>query len=49
MDPILPMDGAAASLLSLHLNLCAGTLARYAPVRPDITGTLKRLLNFELL
>ncbi|KAF9478470.1 hypothetical protein BDN70DRAFT_808726 [Pholiota conissans] len=48
MDPILPMDGAAASLLSLHLNLCAGTIARYAAVRPDMTSTLNRLLNFEL-
>ncbi|KAF8962441.1 acyl-CoA dehydrogenase NM domain-like protein [Flammula alnicola] len=47
-DPILPMDGAAASLLSLHYNLCAGTFARYATGRPDVAATLQRLLKFQL-
>lgn len=49
MDPILPMDGAATSLLIIHLNLCIGTLAKYAAGRPDLRGILKNLLNFETL
>ncbi|KAF9478467.1 acyl-CoA dehydrogenase NM domain-like protein [Pholiota conissans] len=47
-DPIIPMDGAAGTLLSIHLNLCIGTFARYAVSRPDMTSALNRLLNFEL-
>ena len=49
LDPILPMDGAVASLISLHLNLCAGTLARRAVGRPDLQYLLNKLLNFEIM
>lgn len=48
-DPILLMDGATASLLVLHINLCSGTLVNRTVGRPDIQHTLKKLLNFEML
>ena len=35
-DPILLMDGSVLTLLVVHYNLCARTLAMFAPGRPDI-------------
>ncbi|CAA7265294.1 unnamed protein product [Cyclocybe aegerita] len=47
-DPILCMDGAVAILVNIQLNMTAGTLARYAPERPDIAEILERVLSYEL-
>lgn len=34
--------------LSIHWNLCMGTIAAYAPRRPDLDPLLEKLLKFEL-
>ncbi|EEB91389.1 hypothetical protein MPER_10256, partial [Moniliophthora perniciosa FA553] len=47
-DPILAMDFAVATLLTIHYNLCAGTLAMYASERPDVAVLLEKLLSFDL-
>ncbi|KAJ7634349.1 acyl-CoA dehydrogenase/oxidase [Roridomyces roridus] len=44
-DPIHVMDGAAATLLTIHLNLCIGTIAMFPEGKEDL---LERLLAFEL-
>ncbi|KAJ7611296.1 acyl-CoA dehydrogenase NM domain-like protein [Roridomyces roridus] len=44
-DPIHVMDGAAATLLTIHLNLCIGTIAMFPEGKEQL---LKRLLAFEL-
>ncbi|KAF9467065.1 acyl-CoA dehydrogenase NM domain-like protein [Collybia nuda] len=46
-DPLLVMDGAASTLLTIHYNLCIGTLAMYLNHRPDLRDTVDRLLSFE--
>jgi acyl-CoA oxidase len=48
-DPIMPMDGAAGSLISIHYNLAVGTFARYTRGRPDVEAILHRLLTFQVL
>ncbi|KAI0249451.1 acyl-CoA dehydrogenase NM domain-like protein [Lactifluus subvellereus] len=47
-DPIASIDGAAATLLTLQYNLCAGTLATYLPEQPSLAPLLQRVLNFEV-
>ena len=47
-DPIAAIDGAAATLLTLQYNLCAGTLATYLPEQPSLAPLLQRVLNFEV-
>ncbi|CAA7265293.1 unnamed protein product [Cyclocybe aegerita] len=47
-DPILGMDNAVGILVNIQYNMAAGTLARYAPDRPDIAHVLERVLNYEL-
>ncbi|KAI0292233.1 acyl-CoA dehydrogenase NM domain-like protein [Multifurca ochricompacta] len=47
-DPIASIDGAAATLLTLQYNLCAGTLATYLPHQPDLAPLLQRVLDFEV-
>lgn len=47
-DPIASIDGAAASLLTLQYNLCAGTLATYLPEQPGLAPLLQRVLNFDV-
>ncbi|KAJ7896835.1 acyl-CoA dehydrogenase NM domain-like protein [Mycena leptocephala] len=44
-DPIHLMDGAAATLLTIHYNLCVGTVAMFPVGNQHI---LERLLSFEL-
>ncbi|KAI0066072.1 acyl-CoA dehydrogenase NM domain-like protein [Artomyces pyxidatus] len=46
-DPILVMDGAAGTLLTIHYNLCAGTLAAFSPGRPDVLRTVQDILAFR--
>ncbi|KAJ7488099.1 acyl-CoA dehydrogenase NM domain-like protein [Mycena latifolia] len=45
-DPIHAVDGAAATLLTIHYNLCVGTIAMSPAGNRRI---LERLLSFELL
>lgn len=47
-DPIASIDGAAATLLTLQYNLCAGTLATYLPDQPTLSPLLQRVLDFEV-
>ncbi|KAJ7485054.1 acyl-CoA dehydrogenase NM domain-like protein [Mycena galericulata] len=44
-DPIQMMDGATATLLTIHYNLCVGTIAMLAAGKQHI---LEKLLSFEL-
>ena len=47
-DPIASIDGAAATLVTLQYNLCAGTLATYLPEQPTLAPLLQRVLDFEV-
>ncbi|THU80154.1 acyl-CoA dehydrogenase NM domain-like protein [Dendrothele bispora CBS 962.96] len=47
-DPILLMDFSVGTLLTIHYNLCAGTLAMFSSERPEIAAILDKLLKFEL-
>ena len=47
-DPIASIDGAAATLLTIQYNLCAGTLATYLPEQPSLAPLLQRVLDFEV-
>ncbi|KAH9970505.1 acyl-CoA dehydrogenase NM domain-like protein [Lactifluus volemus] len=47
-DPIACIDGAAATLLTIQYNLCAGTLATYLPKQPSLAPLLQRVLDFEV-
>ena len=47
-DPIASIDGAAATLLTLQYNLCAGTLATYLPEQPRLAPLIQRVLDFEV-
>ncbi|KAJ6624206.1 acyl-CoA dehydrogenase NM domain-like protein [Mycena sp. CBHHK59/15] len=47
-DPIWTLDGAAGTLVTIQLNLCAGTIAMYSASRPDLRETLRDVLHFEL-
>ncbi|KAG7441051.1 acyl-CoA dehydrogenase NM domain-like protein [Guyanagaster necrorhizus] len=46
-DPLIVMDVSVATLLTIHFNLCIGTLAMYLDRRPDLKETIDRLLSFE--
>lgn len=47
-DPILMMDGSVATLLTIHYNLCVGTLAMFSRGRPEIANIIDKLLRFDL-
>lgn len=46
-DPILVRDGAATTLLTIHINLVIGTLARYVRGRRDLWPLIDDLLSFR--
>ena len=46
-DPILVHDGAATTLLTIHINLVIGTLARYVRGRRDLWPLIDDLLSFR--
>lgn len=48
IDPIMCIDGAAATLLTLQYNCCAGTLANFIKTQPDVSDVLKKVLNFDV-
>lgn len=41
------MDGSVGTLLTIHYNLAAGTLAMFARGRPDVQRSLQRMLTFQ--
>jgi len=45
---ILARDSALCVILSIHWNLCIGTIGKYAPQRPDLMPLLEKLMRFEL-
>ncbi|KAJ6546340.1 acyl-CoA dehydrogenase NM domain-like protein [Mycena sp. CBHHK59/15] len=47
-DPVWTLDGAAGSLVTIQLNLCAGTIAMYAGSRPDLRQILDEILEFKV-
>ena len=46
-DPIWCMDGAAGTLCTIQINLCAGTLAKCLQEQPYLQETLEKVLRFE--
>lgn len=46
-DPIWAMDGAAATLGTIQINLCGGTIAKYVNQQPYLEATLQGILRFE--
>ncbi|OJT05090.1 Acyl-coenzyme A oxidase 2, peroxisomal [Trametes pubescens] len=46
-DPIVLLDGAAITLLTIQYNLCAGTIARYARRRPELVPLVEDLLGYR--
>lgn len=48
-DPIIASDGAATTLLTIQLNLVAGTLARFVSEREDLLPTLGDLLQYKVM
>ena len=47
-DPIATMDGAAYVLLTIQINLAAGTLAPFAAKRDDLRPLLSQMIRFEV-
>ncbi|TFY83070.1 hypothetical protein EWM64_g940 [Hericium alpestre] len=47
-DPILSQDISVATLLTIHYNLCSGTIAMFAAGRPELRRVLQQLLSFEV-
>lgn len=48
IDPIICLDGAAATLLTIQINLAAGTLASYADDQPHHRDLLRKMCLFEV-
>ncbi|KAF5319139.1 hypothetical protein D9619_008532 [Psilocybe cf. subviscida] len=46
-DPILILDASVATLLTIHYNLCLGTIATYLAKRPDLQPIVQKLVTFE--
>ena len=44
----MAIDGAASTLLVIHLNLVAGTLASHVLVREDLAPLMDDILNFRV-
>lgn len=41
------LDGSVATLLTIHYNLCLGTIAMYLKTRLDLQPIVDKLLSFE--
>ncbi|KAI0449487.1 acyl-CoA dehydrogenase/oxidase [Xylaria acuta] len=46
--PIFPRDTSMGTTLSIHWNLCIGTIGSYVTRRPDLAPLLEKLINFDL-
>ncbi|TCD65983.1 hypothetical protein EIP91_001930 [Steccherinum ochraceum] len=47
MDPVIALDSAAFTIMTIQYNLCAGTIARFAIQRPDLAAVVRDLLQFR--
>lgn len=47
MDPVIALDSAAFTVMTIQYNLCAGTIARYATQRPDLIPIVEDLLKYR--
>lgn len=47
-DPILTVDAAMYTLLTIQYNLHAGTLAKYAKTRRELRPILQKVLDFDV-
>ena len=43
----MAFDGGAATLVTIQVNLTAGTIAREAIHRPELVGLVEDLLNYR--
>ncbi|KAG1814209.1 acyl-CoA dehydrogenase NM domain-like protein [Suillus variegatus] len=49
-DPIMVLDGAASTLVTIQYNLVAGTLAKYAATtRPDLVSLVEDILRWDVI
>ncbi|KDQ27580.1 hypothetical protein PLEOSDRAFT_1076702 [Pleurotus ostreatus PC15] len=48
VDPITCLDGAATTLMTIQLNLAAGTIARYVDEQPHHRHLLQSMLRFDV-
>ena len=48
-DPILPLDAAAATLLTIQYNLCLGTISAYLQERKDLLTLAASLLEYKTM
>ncbi|EMD32148.1 hypothetical protein CERSUDRAFT_119122 [Gelatoporia subvermispora B] len=48
-DPMVLVDGAAITLVTIQYNLCAGTIAEQISKRPDLIPLVEDLLQFRKL
>ena len=48
-DPILPLDAAATTLLSIQFNLCLGTISAYLRERHDLLQLATSLLEYRTM
>ncbi|KAI0184913.1 acyl-CoA dehydrogenase/oxidase [Xylaria flabelliformis] len=46
--PIVGRDSSMGTTLSIHWNLCIGTIGSYVTHRPDLIPLLDKLINFDL-
>ncbi|KAI0101043.1 acyl-CoA dehydrogenase/oxidase [Nemania sp. FL0031] len=46
--PISTRDTAIGTALSIHWNLCIGTIGAHVPRRPDLVPLLEKLVRFDL-
>ncbi|KAJ7693432.1 acyl-CoA dehydrogenase/oxidase [Mycena rosella] len=48
LHPINTVDGAAAALWTIHVNLACGTITQYAASRPELQDLCRQILAFEV-
>ncbi|KAJ7121250.1 acyl-CoA oxidase [Mycena crocata] len=48
LDPINTVDGAAAALWTIHVNLACGSLTQYAADSPEMQEWCRKILAFEV-
>lgn len=46
-DPLMAMDGGAMTLVTIQVNLSAGTIARQAVNRPELVPLVDDLLSYR--
>lgn len=47
MDPLIVLDGAAMTLLTIQVNLVSGTISRHAAYRPELVPLVEDLLQYR--